>query len=688
MQLGKLSFLSILGILTCGFSAGAFEPLIVDRVVHAPSLEQSLLDTSPDRQVRIYLPPGYYESDKRYPVVYVLHGHSAGIGTWHGALQETVYSLWEDGVIRPMILVAPDVGDAVGGSFYANTPVTGNWDDFITRDLVEYVDRTYRTLPQAASRGLLGVSMGGFGAMRLAMLHPDVFSVVYARSGGIGVVDADLVESSQFMRQVRYGGGPGKGASAAFDPNPDRPPDFYDRFYGEDDVKRLVAVHPLGMLDEYADNLRELRGIAFDVGTNDEWDFIPPGNRAFDAALTDAGIEHSFEEYMGNHASAHVVNMREKVIPFFSHRLEPDLLSPSSGEARAISRGVVEAGVGRPAQLEWDLRLDSTTDPLLELALLGGEPLLPLSSDGDGHFTGSTVVTAPRNGHYDLPIWLGTGSGDRRVLHFISLNAWPREDLVIVDEALHSEWSVKTSGGAQAPLFATPTAPAHGDLLAAFPVEAASFIGWTVRLTPVEPVNAFGYRSLVFDFHPGDATGRTLLLQIGDDSVQLMGPKAGKISVDPGRPEWQQVEVPLASLDLFGSISSIQLTGNLKGTFYIDGLRLVADESPPLSPTAVVEERGAARPAAISLQQNYPNPFNSNTVIGLSLPATGDVVLAVYNLAGQKVATLLDGLQSGGAYAIHWDGRDDGGRELASGVYTYRLRTGDRVESRKLLLLR
>ena len=146
--------------------------------------------------------------------------------------------------------------------------------------------------------------------------------------------------------------------------------------------------------------------------------------------------------------------------------------------------------------------------------------------------------------------------------------------------------------------------------------------------------------------------------------------------------------MPLAGLDLFGSVASIQLTGNLKGTFYIDGLRLVAGMSPPLSPTAVVEERGATSPAAFALQQNYPNPFNGGTVIDLTLPAAGDVELAVYNMAGQKVATLIDGPRSEGAYTVQWDGRDDGGRALASGMYMYRLRAGDWVEARKLLLLR
>ena len=95
-------------------------------------------------------------------------------------------------------------------------------------------------------------------------------------------------------------------------------------------------------------------------------------------------------------------------------------------------------------------------------------------------------------------------------------------------------------------------------------------------------------------------------------------------------------------------------------------------------------------PPFFNLDQNYPNPFNSDTVIRFALPTSENVELAIFNLAGQRVAKLADGMREAGVYAIRWDGRDDNGRELASGVYLYRLRTGDgqQVETRKLALVR
>jgi hypothetical protein len=115
---------------------------------------------------------------------------------------------------------------------------------------------------------------------------------------------------------------------------------------------------------------------------------------------------------------------------------------------------------------------------------------------------------------------------------------------------------------------------------------------------------------------------------------------------------------------------------------------LMLEESQEREPTAVLEEQITTVPAALSLDQNYPNPFNSSTVIRFSLPTTEEVELGVYDLAGQRVALLVSGIREAGTYAVSWDGRDDRGRELASGVYLYRLGAGEREETRKLALLR
>ena len=103
--------------------------------------------------------------------------------------------------------------------------------------------------------------------------------------------------------------------------------------------------------------------------------------------------------------------------------------------------------------------------------------------------------------------------------------------------------------------------------------------------------------------------------------------------------------------------------------------------------TIVAEEPDSA-PARFLLLPNYPNPFNRGTSIHFSLPAGGTVELTVFNLAGQQVAALVNGNRPAGAHTINWDGRDDHGHALASGVYLYRLQANSQVQTRKLLLLR
>lgn len=93
-------------------------------------------------------------------------------------------------------------------------------------------------------------------------------------------------------------------------------------------------------------------------------------------------------------------------------------------------------------------------------------------------------------------------------------------------------------------------------------------------------------------------------------------------------------------------------------------------------------------PTAFSLSQNYPNPFNPETVIRYSLPEDCNVELIIYNILGQQVKVLVDTYQNAGYKAVHWNGRDDGGNEIASGLYFYKIKTPKYSESKKMILLR
>src|ERR1035438_408372 len=152
--------------------------------VHGKSLEGNLEGDSPDRDVFVYLPPSYrQEPNRRYPVVYTLHGYGLHAEQWvgfanFGALEKDLAA----GTAKEMMLVSPDAFSLQNGSFYSNPAAIGDWETFISVELVGYIDSHYRTLSNRASRGLVGHSMGGYGTFRLGMKHPMVFSSLYAMS--------------------------------------------------------------------------------------------------------------------------------------------------------------------------------------------------------------------------------------------------------------------------------------------------------------------------------------------------------------------------------------------------------------------------------------------------------------------------------------------------------------------------
>src|SRR5690349_5211484 len=142
--------------------------------IDAPSLMNNLVGEPTERTIYVYLPPSYGASEKQYPVVYYLpgYGDSNVIGF---RLPGDMDALIESGKLNEMIMVVAGGDSKMGGSFYVNSPVTGNWEDYIVKDVVGFVDSHFRTLPQARSRGITGHSMGGFGALNIAMHNPDVF---------------------------------------------------------------------------------------------------------------------------------------------------------------------------------------------------------------------------------------------------------------------------------------------------------------------------------------------------------------------------------------------------------------------------------------------------------------------------------------------------------------------------------
>ena len=216
-------------------------PVIVERIkVHGVSLEGNLEGDPADRDVIVYLPPGYRaDAARRFPVVYALHGYSINNEKWTTEIKtpQTVEGAFATGT-REMIVVLPSAQTLHNGSMYSNSVTTGNWEGFIAHDVVAYIDAHYRTIPDRMSRGLAGHSMGGYGTTRIGMKYPDVFGSLYimspccmsareAPSGPMALALEALkspVESSKldFFTRATLA------TSAAWSPNPKNPPFYLD----------------------------------------------------------------------------------------------------------------------------------------------------------------------------------------------------------------------------------------------------------------------------------------------------------------------------------------------------------------------------------------------------------------------------------------------------------------------------
>src|SRR5215472_13351543 len=161
------------------------KPMSVEHIkIHGAALEGNLENDAVDRDAIIYLPPSYaIQKSRRYPVVYALHGYSIGADQWSKEIHvpQTIEGALAQGA-QDMIVVLPDSKTVHNGSMYSSSVTTGDFERYIAHDVVAYVDAHYRTLPQRASRGLVGHSKGGYGASRIGMKHSDVFGSLYIMS--------------------------------------------------------------------------------------------------------------------------------------------------------------------------------------------------------------------------------------------------------------------------------------------------------------------------------------------------------------------------------------------------------------------------------------------------------------------------------------------------------------------------
>jgi S-formylglutathione hydrolase FrmB len=313
----------------------------------AASIAGNLGGESAMRHLTIYLPPCYNKETKRYPVIYFLHGM-----TWNDSstMADIRFDLLLDkaissGRIPPVILVLPDGDTQYKGSWYTNSKLTGKWTDFIAQDVVSYVDLHFHTLPNRNSRGLSGISMGGHGALKVAMLYPDVFGAVYAMTPAVlnwsegtnvkipafqhvasALTKEDLGKFDRAMLLVNLG--------RSFSPNTNKAPFYADMpvkyingrpFVDSSVIQRWNENLPTQMVAKYIASLKSLTALKIDWGRNDLGKHVPVTCLEFSQTLERLGIKHFAEEYLGGHSdklAGEEGRVYTEVLPFFNTYLK------------------------------------------------------------------------------------------------------------------------------------------------------------------------------------------------------------------------------------------------------------------------------------------------------------------------------------------------------------------------------
>ncbi|MAO96566.1 MAG: esterase [Citromicrobium sp.] len=309
--------------------------LNIDRV-DSPAIEGNLEANTMYREVYVITPPGYDENpDARYPVVYFLHGYWGSPERYakhHIDFTAAVDKAAAAG--HPMILVVPNGDSKWKGAFYSSGPTVGDYEGFVAHDLVSWIDEYYRSIPEAASRGLSGHSMGGYGTARVALKNPGIFSSIYMMSAccldpavmtpemaqKIESMSPEEVENAEFFQLAAIS------TLVAWSPDPtDEGFLKADTGLREDGTidplvnQRIAANAPVVILPQYLRSLTTLDGFAMDIGDKD---FLLEGNRIWRAELDRFGVDYDFELYKGDHTNRVNERFADHVMPFFAEHLE------------------------------------------------------------------------------------------------------------------------------------------------------------------------------------------------------------------------------------------------------------------------------------------------------------------------------------------------------------------------------
>jgi S-formylglutathione hydrolase FrmB/N-acetylneuraminic acid mutarotase len=691
-----------------------------------------------ERNVQIYLPEGYNEQDSiRYPVVYFLHGATLDHNAYQNLLG-ILNSLIDEAKISPVIVVKPD--GSVGpwnGSFYTNSELYGNFEDYIIHDLPAYVDSTYKTIATRDKRAIMGHSMGGYGAMKIALKHPDQYCAVASHSGPLdfshfpdripgivaengGVPVSEYVPSMErFLTTLFYT------LAGAFSPNLDHPPylvDFPIDSMGNpiDSVFHRWSLNDPACLAADMDRSSRM-AIYFDCGEQDELQTFP-FNTGFADSLDKLGISYDFQPFTGGHMNQ------------LASRLLVSLQFLDSAMNQTVNN--VEEGV-------WIYKSPMpTARSFLGACILKGKIYAIGGATGVMTFSSALEVYDPLTDTWtqkaNMPMALCYPNvcainGKIYVLGGATAMFSGVVPTSFVYDPERDEW---TAIGDSPHVF--------GDPCIAVLDEKAYLIGGSIdgSNVPVSDVNVFDPATEAWTQKTAMPTPRSMLAaSVFHRKIYCFGGTtenwttdfyADVESYDPGTDSWENKnEMPLGRWSPSACVldNLIYVTGGHHGSNACDRVDILDPESgdwvsgPPLQqirqghescvldgkiyvmggsyaengmpgfltslevfdlyhPESSLNIKADNHQSGNYLSQNYPNPFHSNTNISFCLQTRQMVSLKMYDSLGRQITVLVNEVKQPGEYVITFNAAG-----LPDGIYLCRFDAGGCTQTRKCLLL-
>ena len=394
------------------------------------------------------------------------------------------------------------------------------------------------------------------------------------------------------------------------------------------------------------------------------------------------------------------------------HIVTPTVWEHTLPDSALLGTTIAMEAAVYPALFEMGAEIVSV---IADLSDLGGSSAVPLVDVGDGSYrleSPAFTVDCPV-GWRDVSVMIDqeTSLGIHWIKLVASIAVVSNTDLAIYADGPGAGWTIQASEEAESDPYAADVvhsgSSAHAITLQRPDVDSSGSVTYIIG----GGVELSRYTYLSFWIQPGEADIESLYVDIGGQASVQPFPEIvdtsayldltgylGDLGIVLRGDRWMEIRIPVADLRVKPKVylpldrgitermPYLKFGGQATGTFYIDDMKLVSAKLP--EPTAVETSREMALPERYALSQNYPNPFNPQTIIRYQLPEAGAVHLLLYNISGQLIRRLVDGAHPVGSYSVVWDGRDDVGRDVASGVYLCRMEARGYSAVRKLVLMR